>query len=364
MTITDDGSLDTGGTDDVDTDDDVDEEIDERPRFEWTWSKVIAVVVAFSFLAASAAYLVTKRDSGAHPNAVDVGFLQDMIDHHDQAVTMAMDVIGRPSDPTTQSFAREVVIYQRWETGVMDTLLAGWGDGRGDVARTAMAWMGMPSPVGAMPGMQSADAIQQLTTLTGKDLDKAFFTMMRDHHLGGVHMALYAARTREHEAGPRARGPDSAISTGGSERVHASTEATRPRELMTDVVLAGDGLSIDEIVAVARGGARAVLGDRARSAMQASRDIVEELASSGLPVYGVSTGFGSLADVYVEPASRARLQAALIRSHAAGMGAAVERRGRAGDDAAPCAHAGDGPQRRAAGARRPAARPARRRHHA
>ncbi len=58
--------------------------------------------------------------------------------------------------------------------------------------------------------------------------------------------------------------------------------------------------------------------------MQASRDIVEELAASGQPVYGVSTGFGSLADVYVEPASRARLQAALIRSHAAGMGDAVE----------------------------------------
>ncbi|HMK13234.1 MAG TPA: histidine ammonia-lyase [Acidimicrobiales bacterium] len=93
---------------------------------------------------------------------------------------------------------------------------------------------------------------------------------------------------------------------------------------MTDVVLDGDGLSIDDIVAVARDGARAVLGDRARAAMQASRDIVERLAASGQPVYGVSTGFGSLADVYVEPSSRARLQAALIRSHAAGLGDPVE----------------------------------------
>ncbi|HTN78554.1 MAG TPA: DUF305 domain-containing protein [Acidimicrobiales bacterium] len=182
------------GTDNIDSDDDeYDVEIDERPRFEWTWPKVIAIVVAVAFLAASATYLVTKRSTEAQPNAVDVGFLQDMIDHHDQAVTMAMNVIGRPSDPTTQSYAREVVIYQRWEIGVMDTLLASWGYARGDVDRTAMAWMGMPSPVGAMPGMQSADAIQQLTTLTGKDLDKAFFTMMRDHHYGGVHMAIYAA---------------------------------------------------------------------------------------------------------------------------------------------------------------------------
>lgn len=183
----------TGGTDriDIDDDDDFDVEIDERPRFQWTWPKVIAVVVAFSFLAGAVTYLVSSR--GDEPNAVDVGFLQDMIDHHDQAVTISMAVIGRPSDPTTQSFAREVVIYQRWEIGVMDTLLADWGDGRGDVGRTAMAWMGMPSPVGAMPGMQSAEAIQQLSTLEGPDLDRAFFTMMRDHHLGGVHMALYAA---------------------------------------------------------------------------------------------------------------------------------------------------------------------------
>ncbi|HTN80808.1 MAG TPA: histidine ammonia-lyase [Acidimicrobiales bacterium] len=93
---------------------------------------------------------------------------------------------------------------------------------------------------------------------------------------------------------------------------------------MTDVVLGGDGLSIDDIVAVARHGARVVLGDRARASMQASRDIVERLAASGQPVYGVSTGFGSLADVYVEPSSRARLQAALIRSHAAGLGDPVE----------------------------------------
>ena len=152
----------TGGTDriDIDDDDDFDVEIDERPRFQWTWPKVITVVVAFSFLAGAVTYLVSGRAD--EPNAVDVGFLQDMIDHHDQAVTMAMAVIGRPSDPTTQSFAREVVIYQRWEIGVMDTLLAGWGDGRGDVSRTAMAWMGMPSPVGAMPGMQSAEAIRQL----------------------------------------------------------------------------------------------------------------------------------------------------------------------------------------------------------
>ncbi len=93
---------------------------------------------------------------------------------------------------------------------------------------------------------------------------------------------------------------------------------------MTEVVLDGPGLSIDDIVAVSRDGVRAVLGEGARTSMQETRDIVERLASSGEPVYGVSTGFGSLADVYVEPEQRARLQAALIRSHAAGLGDSVE----------------------------------------
>jgi histidine ammonia-lyase len=93
---------------------------------------------------------------------------------------------------------------------------------------------------------------------------------------------------------------------------------------MEPVVLSGGGLTIDDVVAVARDGRRAALGDDARAAMEKSREIVERLASSGQPVYGVSTGFGSLADVYIEPDDRARLQAALIRSHAAGLGEPVE----------------------------------------
>jgi histidine ammonia-lyase len=59
--------------------------------------------------------------------------------------------------------------------------------------------------------------------------------------------------------------------------------------------------------------------------MQASADVVERLAASPEPAYGVSTGFGSLANVAIPVERRAELQRALIRSHAAGMGAPVER---------------------------------------
>ncbi len=70
--------------------------------------------------------------------------------------------------------------------------------------------------------------------------------------------------------------------------------------------------------------ARVTLGADAREAMERSAAIVERLAASDKPAYGVSTGFGSLAMTRIPADQRAELQRALIRSHAAGMGPPVE----------------------------------------
>ena len=78
------------------------------------------------------------------------------------------------------------------------------------------------------------------------------------------------------------------------------------------------------MVAVARDWASVALGAEAREAMAASAAIVDRLAASGEPAYGVSTGFGSLATVSIPAEARAQLQRSLLRSHAAGMGAPVE----------------------------------------
>jgi histidine ammonia-lyase len=91
------------------------------------------------------------------------------------------------------------------------------------------------------------------------------------------------------------------------------------------IVLTGDRLEPDDVVAVARHGVPARLSDAAHAAMEASAAVVERLAGSDEPVYGVSTGFGSLAGTWIPPARREELQRALIRSHAAGMGDPVER---------------------------------------
>jgi len=94
---------------------------------------------------------------------------------------------------------------------------------------------------------------------------------------------------------------------------------------MKTVQLTGAGLSAAEVLAVARFGAPVSLGARAREMMAVSAEVVTRLVHSEQPAYGVSTGFGSLANVVIPAQKRTELQRRLVRSHAAGMGPPVER---------------------------------------
>ncbi|MCB0998533.1 MAG: histidine ammonia-lyase [Acidimicrobiales bacterium] len=90
------------------------------------------------------------------------------------------------------------------------------------------------------------------------------------------------------------------------------------------VELHGRGLTIDDVVAVARHHAPVRLGDDARSAMARSAALVDGFVAGDRPVYGVTTGFGSLANTIIPAERTAELQVALVRSHATGMGDLVE----------------------------------------
>ncbi|MGI9644945.1 MAG: histidine ammonia-lyase [Ilumatobacteraceae bacterium] len=89
------------------------------------------------------------------------------------------------------------------------------------------------------------------------------------------------------------------------------------------VHLDGPGVTIADVVAVGRHDDSVALTDAALARMHRAREIVERRAE-GEPTYGVSTGFGALATASIPPDRRAALQLSLIRSHAAGMGPAVE----------------------------------------
>lgn len=91
------------------------------------------------------------------------------------------------------------------------------------------------------------------------------------------------------------------------------------------VIVEPTGISAADVLAVARGSEKVELSAAAVDAMARSRDIVDRIEASGRPVYGVSTGFGALANTSIDPSRRAELQHALIRSHAAGIGAPMPR---------------------------------------
>ncbi len=95
---------------------------------------------------------------------------------------------------------------------------------------------------------------------------------------------------------------------------------------MTQTVILGTNPpSIDEVIAVARGNAQIQISPHALDAMAVSRAYVDTLANQETPVYGISTGFGALANRHIPQESRVQLQKSLIRSHAAGSGNEVER---------------------------------------
>lgn len=91
------------------------------------------------------------------------------------------------------------------------------------------------------------------------------------------------------------------------------------------VTLGTTPLSIADVVAVARHDASIEISPEAISRVAASRQVVEDLANDTQPHYGISTGFGALAKVQIPVEKRQQLQRSLIRSHAAGTGAEVER---------------------------------------
>jgi histidine ammonia-lyase len=91
------------------------------------------------------------------------------------------------------------------------------------------------------------------------------------------------------------------------------------------ITLNSSGLTMEQVVEVARNGTKVEISNEALEKMAATRAHIETLAKAEVPVYGISTGFGALAHQHIAPEDRVQLQKSLIRSHAAGMGDPVEK---------------------------------------
>jgi histidine ammonia-lyase len=84
-----------------------------------------------------------------------------------------------------------------------------------------------------------------------------------------------------------------------------------------NVIINERGMTAQDVISIARHGEQVQLSDSALAAMATTRAHIDALVASSEPVYGVSTGFGALANRYVSVEQRAQLQRSLIRSHAA-----------------------------------------------
>jgi histidine ammonia-lyase len=86
----------------------------------------------------------------------------------------------------------------------------------------------------------------------------------------------------------------------------------------------GEPLSLQDVVAVSRG-EPVELAPAAVERIDAARAVIERVVASNATVYGVTTGFGSLANVRIEPAQADTLQEAIVRSHATSVGRPLSR---------------------------------------
>lgn len=155
---------------------------------------VLATAVITGLFAAAAIWALGADDEPPTPmNAVDVGFLQDMLDHHDQALLISNLYLDDQPQGDAAPYAREVIMFQTRDIGWMEDWLAEEGYSRGAPDRAAMEWMSEPTPVAEMPGMQTSERLQELADASGAEQDRLWFEIMTDHHLGGVHMADHAA---------------------------------------------------------------------------------------------------------------------------------------------------------------------------
>ena len=116
-----------GGGAGADVDDEIDTDLDEGGGpAGLSWTKVALLVVALAFLGFAVGMFVT-RDRPPGADSADVGFLQDMITHHDQALGIATLEAAYGEDPVVRSYARDVLTFQSYEIGVMTQMLADWG---------------------------------------------------------------------------------------------------------------------------------------------------------------------------------------------------------------------------------------------
>ncbi|MBB5915343.1 uncharacterized protein (DUF305 family) [Nocardia transvalensis] len=165
-----------------------------RARMGWA-AAVCLAVLTFALGVAARPLLISDSPSPPQFSADEIGFLQDMSAHHQQALLMTTR-LPPSADASVRTLATQIDDTQRTEIGTMQ----GWLTLAGALPTNPhpMAWMRSThehheTPAATMPGMASTDELDALAAAAGDQADRQFLTLMRRHHSGGVLMAQAAA---------------------------------------------------------------------------------------------------------------------------------------------------------------------------
>ena len=134
-------------------------------------------------------------------NDADVTFASDMITHHAQALSMVDLTLDRPLEPEVQALAEDIRAAQgpeietmagwltEWDEDVPETMRdhANAGHDMDDTADGMDDGDGMDH--GDMPGMMTADDIDELENASDSEFQDMWLEMMIEHHEGAVEMA-------------------------------------------------------------------------------------------------------------------------------------------------------------------------------
>ena len=161
---------------------------------------IVTVVITAALLAGMVGWMIGDSNSELAHSEVDTGFLQDMREHHEQAVYMSFVYRSLPDiNPGLSTVAASIIVGQNQEIGRMVQMLRVLGEPEANEGDSSMAWMGMPVERGQMPGMASEADLDKLATLSGVEADEFFVRLMTAHHEGGIHMAEHASSNAEND---------------------------------------------------------------------------------------------------------------------------------------------------------------------
>jgi uncharacterized protein (DUF305 family) len=153
-----------------------------------------AAALVVGLLLGVAVGLLYPRLTQPGDDSVEAGFLRDMSTHHAQAVEMSMIAHAVSINPDVVTLAGDIALTQQGQINYMQAWLRDWHLSPTG-SQPVMAWM--PNSAGEvvnglMPGMATPQQLNALRQASGTQLDVQYLKLMRQHHLGGIHMAQEA----------------------------------------------------------------------------------------------------------------------------------------------------------------------------